>query len=134
MKYVYPAVFTAEPEGSYGVLFPDLPGCVTCGDNLADAIDMGRDALVMWICDAEDKNEIIPKPSKLTEILYDKKASFINLIDADTNAYRQQNDNRSVKKTLTLPAWLNIKAEKAGVNFSQILQEALKKHLNIEGR
>jgi antitoxin HicB len=134
MKYVYPAVFTLESAGGYSVLFPDLPGCVTCGDNLADAIDMGRDALAMWICDAEDKNEMIPKPAKLTKIQFDKKASFINLIDADTNAYRQQNDNRSVKKTLTLPAWLNIKAEKAGVNFSQILQEALKKHLNIEGR
>jgi predicted RNase H-like HicB family nuclease len=133
MKYVYPAIFTPESGGGFCVLFPDLPGCVTCGDTIANAIEMGRDALAMWLCDAEDKHEVIPQASKLADVKCDKD-SFVNLIVADTVEYRRENDNRAVKKTLSIPSWLNVQGEKAGVSFSQILQDALKNHLGLESR
>ncbi|WP_407306442.1 type II toxin-antitoxin system HicB family antitoxin [Desulfosporosinus sp. SB140] len=130
MKYAYPAIFTPEDEGGYGVMVPDLPGCFTCGNNIIDAIDMARDAISMWICDAEDKNESIPEPSDLSKH-QPSSGGFINLVDVDTIEYRRQNDSRAVKKTLTIPSWLNVKAEKAGINFSQVLQNALKDQLDL---
>ncbi|KUO48952.1 MAG: antitoxin HicB [Desulfitibacter sp. BRH_c19] len=129
MKYVYPAIFTPLATGDYDVRVPDLPGCITCGKDLADAIEMAEDAIAMWLCDAEDNKENIPAPSK--ELTVDNP-KFINLVVADTEKYRRQNDNRAVKKTLTIPNWLNSKAEKAGINFSQTLQTALKRQLNID--
>ncbi|ATW24717.1 type II toxin-antitoxin system HicB family antitoxin [Candidatus Formimonas warabiya] len=128
MKYVYPAIFTPLASGEYDVRVPDLPGCITCGKDLADAIEMAEDAISMWLCDAEDNQETIPSPS---EGLTANPPQFINLVVADTDEYRRQNDNRAVKKTLTIPNWLNSQAEKAGINFSQTLQAALKKQLNI---
>ena len=130
MRYAYPAIFKPENEGGYGVEVPDLKGCVTCGDNIIDAIDMARDAISMWLCDAEDKKESIPEPSDLSNFQL-SSAGFINLIDVDTIEYRRQNDSRAVKKTLTIPSWLNVKAEKAGINFSQVLQNALKDQLDL---
>ncbi|ADY57327.1 Uncharacterized protein family UPF0150 [Syntrophobotulus glycolicus DSM 8271] len=132
MKYVYPATFTPEPEGGYCIQFPDLPGCVTCGDSVPHAIEMGRDALSMWLCDAENNKEQIPPASSLFDIRTDH--GFVNLIDADTAEYRRINDHRAVKKTLSIPSWLNVQAEKAGVNFSAILQEGLKEHLGIKAK
>ncbi len=128
MKYVYPAIFTPLPSGEYDVRVPDLPGCITCGKDLADAIEMVQDAAAMWLTDAEDNQENIPSPSDKPAI---ESPQFINFIVADTDAYRRENDNRAVKKTLTIPSWLNSKAEKAGINFSQTLQNALKNQLNI---
>lgn len=129
MKYVYPAIFTPLASGEFDVRVPDLPGCITCGTDLADAIEMAADAISMWLCDAEDNQDNIPTPSKK---LNANPPQFINFVVADTNQYRRENDNRAVKKTLTIPSWLNTQAEKAGVNFSQILQEGLKKYLEIQ--
>ena len=129
MKYVYPAIFAPYDKG-YNVTVHDLPGCYTCGDTLIDAIAMTRDAISMWLCDAENKDEVIPTPSNPQDITCEAN-SFVNLIDVDTSEYRRENDNRAVKKTLTIPNWLNTKAEKAGINFSQTLQKALKKQLDI---
>ena len=128
MKYVYPAIFTFLPSGEYDVRIPDLPGCITFGHNLADAIEMAEDAAAMWLCDAEDSRENIPVPS---EKIVAVPPGFVNFVVADTDKYRRENDNRSVKKTLTIPRWLNSKAEKAGINFSQTLQHALIKQLDI---
>jgi predicted RNase H-like HicB family nuclease len=128
LKYVYPAIFTPLPSGEYDVRVPDLPGCITCGKNLADAIEMAGDAIAMWLCDAEDNQETIPLPSENITV---EHPQFVNLVIADTDEYRRENDNRAVKKTLTIPNWLNSKAEKAGVNFPQTLQTALKNQLNI---
>jgi antitoxin HicB len=129
MKYIYPAIFTAEGD-SYNVSVPDLPGCFTFGSDLVESIEMVRDAISMWLCDAENKNELIPSPTKIQNIECDSN-SFINLIDVNTLEYRRQNDNRAIKKTLSIPNWLNSKAEKAGINFSQTLQKALKQELGI---
>ena len=131
MKYAYPAIFAPEEEGGYGVIAPDLPGCVICGDNVIHAIEMVRDAISMWLCDAEDKNENIPKSTGLS----DHKTpvgGFVNLVDVDTAEYRRENESRAVKKTLTIPSWLNVQAEKSGINFSQVLQEALRERLGIQ--
>ncbi|MEN6462663.1 MAG: type II toxin-antitoxin system HicB family antitoxin [Syntrophomonas sp.] len=130
MKYVYPAIFTKEGE-NYNVTIPDLPGCFTFGNNIANAIEMARDAISMWLVDAENKSETIPSPSSFESIKYESN-SFVNLIDIDSDQYRSENDNRAIKKTLSIPNWLNIKAEKAGVNFSQTLQRALKQQLGLE--
>ena len=129
MRYVYPAIFTPlVEEGGYDVYFPDLPYCRTCGDDLADAIDMAEDAVSMWLWDAENKKEDIPPPS---ERLVHDPSQFVNFVKADTDTFRRQMDSKAVKKTLTIPAWLNHQAEAAHVNFSSILQEALKAHLHV---
>lgn len=130
MKYIYPAIFAREGD-NYIVSVPDLPGCHTFGHSLADAIDMARDAIEMWLVDAEDNVDVIPDSSPLDQVV-PPEGGFTNLIDADTDEYRRENDNRAVKKTLTLPSWLNAKAERAGINFSQTLQEALKQRLDLE--
>lgn len=130
MKYVYPSIFTPIGGGEYSIRVPDLPGCVTCGKDLLDALDMAKDAISMWLCDAEDNNETVPDATDIFNIQYDKK-EFINFVAVDTNEYRNLNDSRAIKKTLTIPNWLNTKAEKAGVNFSQVLQEALKELLHL---
>ena len=127
MKYAYPAIFTPLEEGGFDVRVPDLPGCGTCGENLADAIYMAGDAVSMWLWDAENRAETIPAPGALPSVDAPRFATYVY---ADTDEYRRKNDNRAVKKTLSIPNWLNYQAERAGVNFSQILQEALKEKLN----
>jgi len=129
MIYVYPAIFAPSIEdGGYDVQVPDLPGVFTCGDTLADAIDMAEDAVSMWLAYSEDEGHPIPPPS---ESLNCEAPQFINLVKADTDEWRRANDNRAVRKNLTIPAWLNHQAEAAHVNFSSILQDALKSHLKI---
>lgn len=128
MKYVYPAVFTPLPDGEFDVKIPDLPGCRTCGKNLADAIFMAGDAASMWLWDAESKSEAIPCANDLPAVASPK---FVNYVVADTDEYRKKYDTRAVKKTLTIPCWLNTQAEQAGVNFSQVLQDALKDQLHV---
>ena len=127
-KYVYPAIFQPSIEGEgYSVEVPDLP-VYTCGDSLAEALDMAEDATAMWLAHSEDEGHPIPKPS---ETLSHKAPQFVNLVKADTDKWKRENDNRAVRKNLTIPAWLNSEAEKAHVNFSSILQTALKEHLQI---
>ena len=130
MKYAYTAVFTPE-EGGFNVHFPDLQGCYTCGDDIADAIYMAQDVLNLTLCDLEDDNKPIPFASKQGEIAIADGQS-VSIIIADTDAYRRICDEKAVKKTLTLPGWLNERAEREGLNFSGVLQEALKAHLHIQ--
>lgn len=135
MKYVYPAIFTQTNEG-YQVNIPDLPGYIASGLDLADAIDMARDAAEMWLWDAENKNETIPQASPESKIkkLLQSKDQFVNYVAADTDKYRRENDTRAVKKTLSIPLWLNVKAEKANAPYSQILQQGLKEYLGISDK
>jgi len=132
MKYVYPAVFTVE-EGNILVSVPDLPGLHTFGTSMADALFMAQDAIEMWLWDAENKGERIPPASSLQKAakMFTAKEQIVNMVAADTDEYRKQNDTRSVKKTLSIPAWLNHQAEKANAPFSQILQQGLKEYLHI---
>ncbi len=129
-KYVYPAVFTREENGLYSVVFPDLESCYTCGNNLEDAIAMAEDVLAFTLFDYEKENKKIPSPSLSSEISINKD-EFVNFIRCDTIEYQKRTNTKAVRKTLSIPEWLNTAAEKAGINFSQILQEALKLKLGV---
>ena len=133
MKYVYPAIFTIEEDSNILVSVPDLPGLHTFGNSMADALYMAQDAIEMWLWDAENKGEAIPSASSQAKIakMCKSKDQVVSLVAADTDEYRRQNDTRSVKKTLSIPAWLNHKAEIANAPFSQILQQGLKDYLHI---
>ncbi|MDR1398545.1 MAG: type II toxin-antitoxin system HicB family antitoxin [Treponema sp.] len=124
MKYVYPAIFTSE-DGYTLVRVPDLPGLHTFGSDVADALYMAQDAISTWLWDAENKHELIPQATSqeaLTKRL-EQPEQFVNRIAADTDEYRWQNDTRTVKKTVAIPARLKHQAELANAPFSQILQE-----------
>ena len=127
MKYVYPAVFTPLEDG-YDVYVPDLPGCRTCGDDLASAIEMAEDAVSLWLCEAEDDKMHIPP---ISSTIPHEAPQIVSYVMVDTDIYRRQLDNRVVKKTLSIPAWLNNKAEAEHVNFSILFQDALKEYLSI---
>lgn len=130
-KYVYPAVFEPEEEGGYSINFPDLEGCFTCGEDLNDGIAMAEDALALVLYGYESDNKAIPKPSKHNDIQL-KEGAFVNYIACDTLEYRKRYNSRAVKKTLSIPEWLNDAAVSAGVNFSQVLQEALLQKINMD--
>ena len=130
MVYVYPATIQNEKDGRYSIWFEDLPGCATSGETLADAIMMARDAMGGWLDCAMAHGDEIRTPSNPDDIALES-GQMITLVDMDLEAYRRENDQRAVKKTLTIPSWLNTRAERAGVNFSQVLQEALSMKLNI---
>lgn len=129
MKYVYPVIFEEAEEGGYNVKVPDIPGTFTCGDDMADAILMAEDVIAMMLADYEDEKKPVPAPSKIENI---KTKGIVSLVRADTTEWRKLVDNKSVRKTLSIPNWLNTMAEKAGVNFSQVLQEALKTLLGVQ--
>lgn len=126
-KYAYPAIFTPEEKG-YSIVFPDLEGCYTCGDNLEDGLEMARDALALVLYGYEKDGRDIPKPSKLNAISVEED-EFISYVACDTMVYRKMYNNKAVKKTLTLPEWMNEEAMAIGINFSQVLQEAIMQKL-----
>ncbi|MBE6882312.1 MAG: type II toxin-antitoxin system HicB family antitoxin [Ruminococcaceae bacterium] len=131
MKYVYPAIFTEEENGYYSVRFDDVDGCFTSGKGIEEAMDMAKDALCLMLYELEEKEEKIPDPSDIRALHYDSN-EFVSLIQCDTIEYRKFFNNKAVKKTLSIPAWLNEMAEKKDINFSATLQSALKQQLNIE--
>ena len=131
MKYVYPAIFTPEEVG-ISVRFPDIKNCFTSGTDLADAMEMAEDVLCVMLYDMEEAGKDIPTASSVTNAQSDlEDGEFVSLVACDTIEYRKFHDNRAVKKTLSIPSWLNDMAERAGINFSGTLQEALKRKLNI---
>lgn len=129
-KYVYPAIFHYANDG-ISIEFPDLPGCLSCTDTDEEALYMAEDALGLWMVDLEEDNEEIPEPSKLKDIEVGKDQKTV-LVSVWMPMVRKAINNRSIKKTLTIPQWLDIMAREKGINFSYILQEALKKELNIK--
>ena len=128
-KYCFPALFSPEGDG-YCVSFPDLEGCVTCADSLPEALYMAEDVLSLMLTDMEDTGAPIPTPCDLKHISHGDD-EFVSLVYADTTAYRKRISKKSVKKTLTIPEWLNTAAETANINFSQTLQEALTAKLGL---
>ncbi|MDR0519693.1 MAG: type II toxin-antitoxin system HicB family antitoxin [Clostridiales Family XIII bacterium] len=129
-KLVYPVVLTPAEEGGYSVYMPDFEKN-TQGDDLAEALEMAQDALEMMGVFWQDENREIPPPSDIGDIKAEQ-GDIVTLVPVDFDAYRKRTDSRAVKKTLSLPSWLNAKAEVAGVNFSAVLQEALKERLGVE--
>lgn len=125
MKVYYPAKFIKDEKG-YVVDFLDFT-CTTQGDSLEEAIAMGKEAMGLFL----DGLSNLPDATLNFNNIKLNNGDFISLIELDMDEYRKAHDNKAIKKTLTIPNWLNVKAEAAKLNFSQILQEALKKELNI---
>lgn len=125
MKLVYPAIFYPnENQSGYTVEIPDLPGCVSCGKDLPETISMGIEAASGWVLDEIEDNKPIPKASRIDEI-HPNNGGFVSLLVLDMAAYAQKYSTKSVRKNLTIPAWLNTFAEKNNLNISKVLQNAL---------
>jgi predicted RNase H-like HicB family nuclease len=135
MVYIYPAIFTPETVAERGVVYtveiPDIPGCITEGDSVPDAIAMAREALAGCILALKQTQEDLPLPSNYQDIATSSPQEFITLIDVDINDYLRRKETKSVIKTVSLPQWLAIMAEEAGISYSQVLQESLKDRLGL---
>ncbi len=129
-KYVYPAVFSYDEDG-VSVEFPDLPGCYTCGDSTEEALRMAKDALGLHMYGLEQDGDEITAPSNIDNLELEKKQVVV-LVEVWMPLIRNIIDNRAVKKTLTIPKWLNDIAEANNVNFSGVLQTALKDYLGVD--
>lgn len=127
--YIFPAVLSFDKDG-ISVEFPDLPGCLTCGDSTEEAINRAKEALGLHLYSMEEDNEFIPHPTDIKNLDLNKDQIPV-LIDVIMPIYRKAIENQAVKKTLTIPQWLNKEAMKHDVNFSQILQDALKDYLGL---
>ena len=127
-KYIYPAIFEPGLNNRYSVTFPDLPGCFTEGSTLEEAYKMAQDALKLHLYCLENDSDILPNPTPPNDIQV-VNGGFVSLVDAWMPGIRQSGQLKSVKKTLTIPKWLNDMAEHEGVNFSYLLQRALKEYL-----
>lgn len=121
-RLFYPAIFHKEDEG-FWISFPDFPECFTEGDDMQQAYEHAVDALGLAIVSRKEENEEIPSPTDVSEIKTDE--GFIVILEFDMLAYLKKHNNKAVKKTLTIPEWLNESASAMGLNFSQVLQEAL---------
>ena len=123
-KLFYPALFHKAEEGGFWISFPDIPECLTEGDNMEEAYNMAVDALGLCLEDMEKNNIPFPVPSSIDKITVDDDA-FLVVIEFDMLAYKKRTNSKAVNKTLTIPAWLNEKAIQLNINFSQVLQDAL---------
>lgn len=123
-KLFYPAVFHKAEEGGFWVTFPDIPECMTQGDDMQQAYEMAVEALGLAITSREDEKQEIPVPSTPDTILTGAN-DFCVVVEFDILSYKKRTSNKAVKKTLSIPEWLNEEAIALDVNFSQVLQEAL---------
>lgn len=118
MEYVYPAVFHANMDGSYTITYPDLPGCISEGKSLANALHMAQSALSQWIAYLSDEGKPIPPATSASAVAVDS-AEFVNLIRADVR------DARAVKRTVSIPRWMDERVSESGLSLSRVLQDAL---------
>lgn len=132
-KLFYPAVFHEAEEGGFWVSFPDIPECVTQGDDMQQAYEMAVEALGLSLSSMEDDGETVPEASRPQDIQVEDGA-FLVVIEFDMAEYRRKHCSRAVKKTLSIPEWLNDIAIRQNVNFSQVLQEALMEKVGESNR
>lgn len=128
-KLFYPAIFHTAEEGGFWVTFPDIPECMTQGDDMTQAYEMSVEALGLALVSREEEMQIIPKASVPSEIKVDD--GFLVVVEFDMLEYKRKHNSKAVKKTLSIPEWLNEEAMRMGVNFSQVLQEALMVKLGV---
>ena len=126
-KMFYPAVFHRAEEGGYWITFPDIPECITEGDNMEEAYNMAFDALGLALTDRIKEKQDLPKASEVDDI---KEDGTVVVVQFDLAEYNRKHNNRAVKKTLSIPEWLNEEALAMNINFSQVLQEALLERIN----
>ena len=130
--YVYPAIFSPEPEGGYYVHFPDIDNCFTCGDTLEEGMLMAKEVLSLMIfTNYEETITEVPSKTPLNELKLQKN-EFATYVICDTSLCRRKFSTRKVKRTLTIPEWLSYAADEAKIDISQVLQEALIERLNRE--
>ncbi len=135
MKAVYPVIFT-QTENVILAEVPDLE-ILTEGKEIAEAITMARDAIGLKVISMEDDGMELPKPTDLLKIDVEKGTfaaegiSYVSIVDVDTTEYRKKMENKSVRRNITLPNWLNLEAEKAHINVSKVAQEALMEKLGV---
>lgn len=123
-EYVYPAVFHPNNDGTFTVSFPDLPGCISEGKSLGNAIYMAQAAISQWVEYLTDRNQEIPSASDWKKITTEAD-EFVNLIRAEVR------DNHAVKRTVSIPKWMDDKVIESGLSLSRVLQDALKERLNV---
>lgn len=128
MKKVYPAIFEKDPVG-YGIYFPDVEGAVTQAEDVAEGLEMASDALGIMLGYLVENNIPLPIPSDLNAVSYDPEKQFVTLVSVDLKDYLR--DTELDKKTIQVPHWLNVRATKEKINFSQTMTEALVQKLNI---
>lgn len=131
--YRYTAIFSYEKDGVH-VVFPDLPGCITFGVDEEEAVRMAREALALHIYGMEQDREAIPQPSPLQTLAEQEelqKNEMFFLVEAFMPSFREKQNKRFVKKTLSIPYWMNAEAERIGLNFSQTLQNAIVQKLSL---
>lgn len=129
-KLFYPALFHEAEEGGFWVTFPDIPECMTQGDDMQQAYEMAVEALGLSLSSMEDEKAEIPTASRPQDI-QNEAGSFLVVIEFDMAEYRRKHCSRAVKKTLSIPEWLNDAAIKQNINFSQVLQEALMERVGV---
>lgn len=127
----YPAIFHQAEEGGFWVTFPDFPECMTQGEDIQNVYEMAADALGLAITSRDENGEAIPSPTEPGKLIIEENC-FCAVIEFNMNAYQKRISSKSVKKTLSIPEWLNEKSIEAGVNFSQVLQEALMQKLGMK--
>lgn len=140
MLSVYPAIFYENKNGGYSVIFPDLNHLASCGDNLNDAMSMAIDCLAGYLYDEKLDGKNFPVATSVKDIDIhceddeddDYISSFVNMVSVDVEEYAKLHFNKAVKKTLTIPKWLNDMALNKNVNFSKILQNALMEELGVD--
>jgi len=129
-KYTYPAVFEKEDDGGYSIYFPNVDGCYTQAEDIAEGIENASDALCLMLYELEKQGRPLPKSSKVKEIEAGEE-DIVTLIACDTLFYRNYYEGKSVKINATIPLWLKEAGEKKHVNFSQILQQGVKEYLQL---
>ncbi len=130
--YIYPAIFDYANDG-ISISFPDLPSCFSCADTDEEALYMAKEALALHLYSMEEDNDVIPEPTTVNQIFLEENQAVV-LVEVVMPILREAIENYSVKKTLSIPQWLNKLAIDNNVNFSQVLQKALKEHLGIKER
>ena len=130
LHYFYPAIFHNDEKGGYWISFPDFPECMTQGETMEEAYEMAVEAMGLCIDDRLKNEESLPEVSAPVDYIL-QEGDFPCLIEFDLVQYRKKHNTKSVKKTLSIPEWLNEAAMEHDINFSQVLQEALMKKIGI---
>jgi len=130
MQYIYPAVFHPEKESGYTLSIPDFPDMEQEADTVADCMRQAMESLSITLYDMEERGAVPPVPSALNAIPH-ADGDLVTYVTADTDGHRRYYDTRLVKKTLSIPVWINSRAEEAGINFSKLLTRALREELGI---
>ena len=128
-KVVYPVLFSPAQEGGYCVYVPDFD-VNTQGEDLAESLDMARDVIGIMGITWEDEQKQIPLPSSMENIKKEEQ-DILALVDIDFTEYRRKNDQRTERRNVTIPRWLNVLVKEHHINVSEVLTEALKDKLNV---